>query len=87
MSYEVSPPPQPSGTFRVKLELSHRAPRLDALLLEALRNQDENLDMKVMSRSKFKRLFDEKKILIKGQPARPSSAVATGITWVDVVID
>lgn len=84
---ELKPPPQPAGSFRVVLQLNYRAPRLDNILLEALRAQDESLEMKHLSRTKFKKLFDEKKILIKGQPARPSSAVAPGTTWVDVIAE
>jgi hypothetical protein len=71
----------------VELQLNYRAPRLDAILLEALRAQEENLEMKHLSRAKFKKMFDEKRILIKGQPARPSSAVAAGTTWVDLLTD
>ena len=79
------PPPVP-GAFRVKLVMNSRQPRLDVHLLEALRAQDDHPELKRISRTQFKRLFDEKKILIKGQPAKPSSSLNTGTTWVDVVM-
>ena len=78
-------PPQPPKSFRLTLELSFRAPRLDNVLLEALRAQDRNPELKAVSRSVFKKLFDDKKILIKGQSARPSSALAAGTTYVDIL--
>jgi hypothetical protein len=80
------PPPVP-GAYRVKLVMNSRQPRLDVHLLEAIRGQDENPELKRISRTQFKRLFDEKKILIKGQPAKPSSSLNTGTTWVDVVFE
>jgi hypothetical protein len=79
-----APPPHP-GAFRVKLTMNSRQPRLDVHLLEALRGQEESDSLKRISRTQFKRLFDEKKILIKGQPAKPSSSLNTGTTWVDVL--
>lgn len=80
------PPPTP-GAFRVKLVMNTRQPRLDVHLLEALRGQDENPDLKRISRTQFKKLFDEKKILIKGQPAKPSSSLNTGTTYVDLIFE
>lgn len=85
MAEEENMPPELPGAFRVKLVMNTRQPRLDVHLLEALRGQDENPELKRISRTQFKRLFDEKKILIKGQPAKPSSSLNTGTTWVDVV--
>lgn len=79
-------PPAVPGAFRVKLVMNARQPRLDVHLLEALRGQEENAELKRISRTQFKRLFDEKKILIKGQPAKPSSSLNAGTTWVDVVL-
>ena len=79
-------PPQPANSFRVILQMNSRQPRLDVHLLEALRAQDENAELKRISRTQFKKLFDEKKILIKGQPAKPSSGLMTGVTYVDVLI-
>ena len=78
-------PKKPENSFRVVLTLNSRQPRLDALLLEALRNQDRNEELKRISRSAFKELFNTKRILIKGQSAKPSSAMATGITYVDIL--
>jgi hypothetical protein len=66
--------------------MNARQPRLDTHLLEALRGQEENGDLKRISRSQFKKLFDEKRVLIKGQPAKPSSSLAAGVTYVDVVL-
>jgi hypothetical protein len=82
---EQNVPPSVPGAFRVKLVMNSRQPRLDVHLLEALRGQEENPELKRISRTQFKRLFDEKKILIKGQPAKPSSSLNTGTTYVDVV--
>jgi hypothetical protein len=87
MSSEDNLPPLQPGAYRVKLVMNSRQPRLDVHLLEALRAQNENEALKRMSRTQFKRLFDEKKILIKGQPAKPSSSLNTGTTWVDVLFD
>lgn len=78
-------PKQPENSFRIILTASIKGLRLDALLLEALRNQDENKDLKIISRSAFKNLFQEKRILIKGQNAKPSSSIAVGTTYVDIL--
>jgi len=76
----------PVGPFvRVTLNLETRKSRLDTVLLEALRNQTDNLDLKNISRTQFKELFKEKRIRIKGQPALPSSGLAAGSTDVDVM--
>ena len=78
------PAPMP-GALRIKLVMNSRQPRLDTHLLEAIRAQEENDVLKRISRTQFKKLFDDKKILIKGQPARPSSSLNAGTTWVDVL--
>jgi hypothetical protein len=78
-------PPLPKNAFRVVLELSERRSRLDAVLLQVIRDQDRNDELKRISRSAFKKLFNEKKILIKGQSATPSSALAKGTTYVDIL--
>ncbi len=78
-------PPRPKKSFRIILDLSSRAPRLDTVLLQALRDQDENMELKHISRAAYKKLFDDKKIHIKGQNTRPSSSVATGLTYVDIL--
>ncbi|HNL09504.1 MAG TPA: hypothetical protein PKM44_03260, partial [Turneriella sp.] len=63
-----------------------RSDRLDGILLEAMRQQTDNKKLRDISRSALKALFSAHKILIKGQPARPSSSIATGTTYVDVLI-
>ena len=73
------------NTFRITLTLTSRKPRLDQVLLEALRLQTRNLQLKNISRSAFKALFNAKKIQIKGQNATPSSALASGTTDVDII--
>lgn len=78
-------PQQPPKSFRIVLELGRRMPRIDTLLLEAIRGQDRNDELKRISRTAYKKLFDDKRILIKGQSARPSSAVAPGTTYVDIL--
>lgn len=82
----LQPPPKPPHkAFRLKIELSSPRPRLDAVLMDELRKQDRNLALKNISRVAFKELFNKKKVRIKGQPARPSSALASGVTWVDIL--
>lgn len=83
MAHEI--PPQPPGSYRITLQINNRLPRLDSILLEAIRGQEDNPELKRISRTAFKTLFNEKKILIKGQPAKPSSSVATGTTYVDIL--
>ncbi|MBX3019147.1 MAG: hypothetical protein KF767_14775 [Bdellovibrionaceae bacterium] len=78
-------PPRPPKSFRVTLELNKRAARLDTILLAALREQKENLDLRNITRSQIKTLFTTGKILIKGQKATPKSAIAKGITYVDIL--
>lgn len=77
--------PQPENSFRITLELRISAPRLDQVLMEALRAQSRNLDLKNISRIAFKELFKQKRVLIKGQPALPSSGIAQGKTDVDIL--
>ena len=78
-------PKQPENSFRVTLELGVKLPRLDSVLLEYLRHQERNADLKRISRTVFKKLFDEKRIVIKGQAAKPSSGLAAGTTYVDIL--
>jgi hypothetical protein len=78
-------PPQPAKSFRVILDLNKSEKRLDNILLAKLREQKENLNLKILTRGDFKKLFQEDRILIKGQQARPSSAVNKGITYVDIL--
>ncbi|MBI3541860.1 MAG: hypothetical protein HY075_01110 [Deltaproteobacteria bacterium] len=79
------PQDKPPNSFRVVLELTSASPRLDTLLLEALRKQSRNLDLKILSRNGLKDLFKAKRIRIKGQPATPSSGIAQGTTYVDIM--
>lgn len=78
-------PPQPPNSFRITLELFRAEKRLDTVLLQAIKQQNENLDLREISRTAFKELFNSGKIQIKGQNARPSSALAKGITYVDIL--
>jgi hypothetical protein len=78
-------PPRPPNSFRIVLDLSSRQKRIDTVLLQALRDQDENMALKHITRTAFKKLFDDKKIQIKGQNTRPSSALAKGITYIDIL--
>ena len=78
-------PPRPRGSFRVTLNLSSPASRLDTVLIEALRNQSRNKDLSILSRAKLKELFAKKRVRIKNQAATPSSALAKGITYVDLL--
>jgi hypothetical protein len=73
------------NAFRVELQLDHPESRMDNVLLTALRNQDENQTLKILSRGALKNLFNEKKIFIKGQRARSNSSLAKGTTYVDII--
>ena len=73
------------GAYRVTLELADAKRRLDAVLLEALRNQSAQLTLKNISRGAFKALFDQNRIKIKGQNAKPASALNKGTTYVDIL--
>lgn len=79
-------PAQPKNSFRVVLELNRAEKRLDNILLAALREQSENIDLKNISRTEFKDLFKNGKVSIKGQNAKTSSAVAKGTTYVDILL-
>lgn len=78
-------PVQPKNSFRVILDLNTSGQRLDAILLKTLRDQSENSDLKNISRAVYKELFSSGKILIKGQRAKPSSTLAKGETFVDIL--
>ena len=79
-------PPTPHRAFRVVLELHRTEKRLDQVLLEALRAQKQDLNLQQISRTAFKELFNSGRIRIKGQQARPSSAVAKGLTYIDILV-
>ena len=76
---------EPSIAELIAINLTHAEPRMDNVLLNALREQNENEALKAMSRTLLKDLFAEKKIMIKGQRAKSSSALATGTTYVDIL--
>ena len=78
-------PAQPENSFRIAINLDRPEPRIDNVLLNALREQNENETLKAMSRTLLKNLFAEKRILIKGQRAKSSSSLATGTTYVDIL--
>ncbi len=78
-------PDQAKNSFRIILELPFKQPRIDTVLLAAIRSQDRNPTLKAISRTAYKDLFKQKKILIKGQSTRPSSALAAGTTYVDIL--
>lgn len=78
-------PPQAPDSFRVVLDLNSPQKRLDNVLLLALREQKDNIDLKNISRTDFKDLFKNGQILIKGQRAKTSSSVARGLTYVDII--
>ena len=80
-----APKEKPENSFRVELVLSTPRSRIDAVLLDELRKQSKNLTLKNISRSDFKELFKKKKIQIKGQTAIPSSSLAQGTTYVDIL--
>lgn len=78
-------PPRPPKSFRVTIELFKSAKRLDNVLLAALKAQNENLDLREITRTKYKELFTSGRIQIKGQKAGPSSSLAKGITYIDIL--
>ena len=78
------PAPMPNS-YRIVLQLENAEPRMDNVLLKALRDQDENQKLKMLSRTALKDLFNEKKIFIKGQRAKSSSALSKGVTYVDIL--
>ncbi len=78
-------PPRMPNAYRIILQLDFPESRLDNVLLKAIREQDENPKLKELSRAALKELFNAKKIFIKGQRAKSSSALAKGTTYVDIV--
>ncbi len=78
-------PYQPPNSFRITLDLKRTEHRLDVILLNAIKSQNINLTLREISRSTFKELFKNGKIQIKGQNAKPSSSIAAGITYVDIL--
>ena len=82
---EATVPKIPKGAFRIVLELASPRPRIDQVLLDELRRQNVNIDLRAISRAKLKELFKNKRIRIKGQVALPSSSLAKGTTYVDTL--
>ena len=78
-------PAQVPNSVRVTINLEQPESRIDNVLLAAIREQSENEDIKLISRAKLKELFNDKKIFIKGQRAKSSSALAKGTTYVDIL--
>ena len=78
-------PVQPAGSFRITIELNSAVSRMDTTLLNALKAQSENTEMKNISRQGLKNLFLDGKVHIKGQRAKPSSALARGTTYIDIL--
>ena len=77
-------PEQPKNSFRVVLTLTSKG-RIDAILLDELKKQNRNLPLKNISRRAYKGLFKAKRITLKGQPAVPSSLLAVGVSYVDIL--
>ena len=78
-------PPRPPKSARIVLDLTRSEKRMDNVLLKAIREQNDDLTLREISRVDFKELFNSGKILIKGQRAKPSSGLAAGITYVDIL--
>jgi hypothetical protein len=69
-------PAKPANSTRIILTLDYAESRMDNILLKACREQAENANLKVISRGK---------VMIKGQRAKSSSALAKGTTYVDII--
>jgi len=78
-------PTAPKNSFRIVLDLAYPESRMDKILLTAIREQNENIKLKGISRTALKELFGKGKIVIKRQRATPSSALAKGTTYVDIL--
>jgi hypothetical protein len=78
-------PEKPANAFRIALTLEYPDSRMDNVLLAALRKQNDNLELKNISRAALKDLFANKKIEIKGQRAKSNSGLAKGTTYVDIL--
>ena len=79
-------PVQPKNSYRVTLTLSHGVSRLDSTLMQELRAQNDHESLKTITREQFKQLFKDHRVLIKGQIAKPASALASGTTYVDILL-
>lgn len=81
----INIPTRPAKSFRITLNLNRREDRMDNVLLEALRTQEDHLTLRTISRTGLKGLFNENRVLIKGQRAKTSSSLAKGTTYVDIL--
>lgn len=81
----ITEPKKHSNAYRLTLNLTSPRPRIDQVLREELKKQKENLQLANLSRLGLKELFKKKRIRIKGQAAVPSSSLAKGITYVDII--
>ncbi len=84
MTYKI--PEQPENSFRITLELETPEPRLDTVLMDALKNQNENEELNLISKTHLKKLFTEKRVLIKGQNAKAKSPLNSGVTYIDILL-
>ena len=84
MTYTI--PTQPENSFRLTLELQEPQERLDIILIDALKKQSENEALSNISKTQLKKLFSEKKVLIKGQNAKPKSPINSGVTYIDILL-
>ena len=84
MTYKI--PQQPENSFRITLELLNPESRLDLVLMEALGQQNDNQELKQISKTHMKKLFNEKRVLIKGQSAKAKSPIHSGITYIDILL-
>ena len=78
-------PTKPENSYRITLEQDNHEPRLDSVLMKAFRNQADHPKLQALTRTEFKNLFKQKRILIKGQPALASSGLSSGTTYVDIL--
>lgn len=78
-------PAKLENSFRIALNLDQAEERMDHVLLQALRDQNDNHELKNISKAALKELFNQKKIIIKGQRAKSNSALAKGTTYVDIL--
>lgn len=78
-------PVKPANSARIILTLNYPESRMDNILLKACKEQDENANLKIISRGALKALFTAGKVMIKGQRAKSSSALASGVTYVDII--
>jgi hypothetical protein len=78
-------PAKPANSARIILTLDFPESRMDNVLLAACREQNENANLKIISRGALKALFTAGKVMIKGQRAKSSSSLAKGVTYVDII--